>query len=75
MVPLTASGYGGMVRVTTSPGWTAISSLTGVRLPPMGSARKRSTPALRRRWLGMVNDFVELPVARPRRTLWPPLTA
>jgi hypothetical protein len=58
-----------------SPGWTVISSLTGVRFPPIGSAKNRSGPAPRNKYLGMVKDLVELPVAMPSLTRCAPLTA
>ena len=61
--------------MTTSPGLTVISSLTGVRFPPTGSARNRMPPAPRIRCRGIVNVLVEFPVARPRRILWLPSTA
>ena len=61
--------------MTTSPGLTVISSLTGVRFPPTGSARNRMPPAPRIRCRGMVNVLVELPVASPRRILCPLLMA
>jgi hypothetical protein len=63
---------GGIVSVTRSPGWTEISSLTGVRLLPTGSARKRIVLPAPSRYSGMVNVDVELPIASPRRMRWPP---
>jgi putative acetyltransferase len=60
--------------VTTSPGCTTISSLTGLRLPPMGSARNLIVPP-RTRCRGIVNVLVEFPVANPSRILCPPFTA
>lgn len=75
VVPLTSGHHGGMVSDTMSPGWTTMSSVMGLRLPPMGSARNRSGLAPRIKATGMVKDLVELPVARPSLTRWPPLMA
>ena len=60
--------------MTTSPGCTVSSSLTGLRSPPMGSARNLIGPPPRTRCRGMVNDLVELPVASPSLIRWPAFT-
>lgn len=60
------------MRVTSSPGVTVIDSETGVRFPPIGSARKRNDEAPKTYCDGILIVVVELPPATPSLTRWEP---